>query len=71
VRDAFANSYGSDVNMIDVFGEDSDYDVGRSLAAEFIQKTGLEVLPQVGIACSVSFPGPSGYKIFVKLKKIA
>ncbi len=32
---------------MDVFGEDSDYDVGRSLAAEFIERTGLQTLPQV------------------------
>jgi hypothetical protein len=47
VRDAFSSSYGGEANLVDVFGEDSDYDVGRSLAAEFIQRTGLESLPQV------------------------
>ena len=31
----------------DVFGEDSEYDVGRQLAAEFIDKTGLTTFPQV------------------------
>ena len=41
------STYGSAVNKLDVFGEDSDYDVGRMLADEFIQKTGLESLPQV------------------------
>ncbi len=47
VRDAFSSSYGGEANLVDVFGEDADYDVGRSLAAEFIQRTGLESLPQV------------------------
>ena len=47
VRDAFSSSYGATVNLVDVFGEDSDYDVGRALAAEFIQKTGLDNMPQV------------------------
>jgi hypothetical protein len=41
------SSYGSQINKLDIFGEDSDYDVGRTLAEEFIQKTGLENLPQV------------------------
>lgn len=49
VQDAFMAAYGSEANRVDVFGEDSDYDVGRSLSAEFIEKTGLETLPQVGI----------------------
>jgi hypothetical protein len=47
VRDAFSSSYGGEANLLDVFGEDSDYDVGRALAAEFIQRTGLQTLPQV------------------------
>ena len=47
VRETFMESYGSDVKMVDVFGEDSEYDVGRQLAAEFIEKTGLPSLPQV------------------------
>jgi hypothetical protein len=47
VRDAFSSSYGGEANLVDVFGEDSDYDVGRSLAAEFIQRTGLQTFPQV------------------------
>ena len=47
VHDAFMSAYGSVVNRLDIFGEDSDYDVGRTLAAEFIEKTGLETLPQV------------------------
>ena len=41
-------NYGSDVRMADVFGEDSEYDVGRQLAKEFLEKTGLASLPQVG-----------------------
>ena len=38
-------NYGSDVRMADVFGEDSEYDVGRQLAKEFLEKTGLASLP--------------------------
>ena len=47
IKDTFMESYGSDVKMADVFSEDSEYDVGRQLAAEFIEKTGLTSLPQV------------------------
>ena len=47
-QDAFMENYGSDVRMADVFGEDSEYDVGRQLAKEFLEKTGLASLPQVG-----------------------
>ena len=36
VTETFMDSYGADVKMIDVFGEDSEYDVGRSLSADFI-----------------------------------
>jgi UDP-glucose:glycoprotein glucosyltransferase len=50
VRDAFSSSYGGEANLVDVFGEDSDYDVGRALAAEFIQRTGLQTLPQVTVS---------------------
>jgi len=46
IKEAFMEGYGSDVKMKDVFGEDSEYDVGRQLAAEFIQKTGLLTVPQ-------------------------
>ena len=47
VRETFMDSYGADVKMDDVFGEDSEYDVGRSLSADFISRTGLGDLPQV------------------------
>lgn len=30
-----------------MFGEDSDYDVGRMLAQEFVEKAGITSLPQV------------------------
>ena len=35
------------MKLDDVFGEDSEYDVGRQLAKEFVEKTGLVTLPQV------------------------
>merc|ERR1719244_919889 len=47
VRDTFMDSYGADVKMDDVFGEDSEYDVGRSLSEDFIIRSGLGSLPQV------------------------
>ncbi|KAK4305525.1 hypothetical protein Pmani_022586 [Petrolisthes manimaculis] len=48
VRDvtaAFKSKYPS-VELDDVFGEDSDYDVGRLLAQEFVEKAGITSLPQ-------------------------
>merc|ERR1719334_2273942 len=33
--------------MADVFGEDSEYDVGRLLTEDFIQRSGFAGLPQV------------------------
>lgn len=42
VRDVFMESYGSDVKMDDVFGSESEYDVGRQLAADLIEKSGLK-----------------------------
>ena len=47
VAETFMDSYGADVKMADVFGEDSEYDVGRSLSADFISRSGLGDLPQV------------------------
>jgi len=47
VRETFMDSYGADVKMEDVFGEDSEYDVGRSLSEDFIIRSGLGSLPQV------------------------
>merc|ERR1719348_340498 len=47
VTETFMDSYGADVKMIDVFGEDSEYDVGRSLSADFVSRSGLSDLPQV------------------------
>ena len=48
VRETFMDSYGADVKLEDVFGEDSEYDVGRTLSADFISRSGLgEELPQV------------------------
>ena len=42
VKDTFLDSYGSDIKMDDVFGEDSEYDYGRQLAKDFIEKSGLK-----------------------------
>ena len=38
VREAFMENYGSDVRLDDVFGEGSEYDVGRQLAEEFVDR---------------------------------
>lgn len=46
VTAAFKGKYPS-VELDDVFGEDSDYDVGRLLAQEFVEKAGITSLPQV------------------------
>lgn len=35
------------VNTDDVFGDDTEYDTGRRLSQEFVQRTGLQKLPQV------------------------
>ena len=43
----FLESYGSDVKMADVFDEDSEYDVGRQLARDFVQRSGFKEMPQV------------------------
>ena len=48
VKETFMDSYGADVKLEDVFGEDSEYDVGRTLSADFISRSGLgSELPQV------------------------
>lgn len=45
VTSHFKSKYRS-VDLEDVFGEDSDYDVGRMLAQEFVEKAGITSLPQ-------------------------
>lgn len=45
VTSAFKKKYKSE-DLEDVFGEDSDYDVGRMLANEYIEKTGMKKFPQ-------------------------
>merc|ERR1719334_948943 len=47
VREVFMDSYGADVKLDEVFGEDSEYDVGRTLAEDFVSRSGLGSLPQV------------------------
>ena len=42
VKEVFMESHGSDVKMDDVFGSDSEYDYGRQLAQDFIEKSGLK-----------------------------
>ncbi|RZC41026.1 UDP-glucose:glycoprotein glucosyltransferase, partial [Asbolus verrucosus] len=44
VKDELKKQFGDD--YLDVLGEDSDYDFGRQLAIDFIQRTGQRVLPQ-------------------------
>ena len=36
------------MKLDDVFGEDSEWDVGRTLAEDFVSRSGLGSLPQVG-----------------------
>ncbi|XP_045583681.2 UDP-glucose:glycoprotein glucosyltransferase 1 isoform X2 [Procambarus clarkii] len=45
VTSAFKGKYPS-IDLDDVFGEDSDYDVGRMLAQDFVEKAGISSLPQ-------------------------
>ncbi len=50
VHKMFSKAYGHEVNSLeDVFGEDSEYDVGRQLAGDFVQRAGFQQLPQVGL----------------------
>ncbi|KAI4464405.1 udp-glucose glycoprotein:glucosyltransferase [Holotrichia oblita] len=35
-----------DDDPVDILGEDSDYDFGRQLAEDFVQRTGIKALPQ-------------------------
>lgn len=44
IKNILEKKYQADVT--DVLGEDSDYDFGRKLAADFVQRTGLKNLPQ-------------------------
>ncbi|XP_068902537.1 UDP-glucose:glycoprotein glucosyltransferase isoform X2 [Tenebrio molitor] len=44
VKNELKKQFGDD--YLDVLGEDSDYDFGRQLAIDFIQRTGQRVLPQ-------------------------
>lgn len=46
VTSLFKSKYPS-TDLEDVFGEDSDYDVGRMLAQDFVEKAGITSLPQV------------------------
>ncbi|KAJ8920947.1 hypothetical protein NQ315_015740 [Exocentrus adspersus] len=45
VKDQLKKLYGEDPN--DILGEDSDYDFGRQLSSDFIERTGLTTFPQV------------------------
>nr|CAH7747311.1 unnamed protein product [Callosobruchus chinensis] len=44
VKEEIKAEFGEDPN--DILGEDSDYDFGRQLAADFVDRTGLKVFPQ-------------------------
>ncbi|KAF7287176.1 hypothetical protein GWI33_002543 [Rhynchophorus ferrugineus] len=44
IKRELKNQYSDDPN--DILGEDSDYDFGRQLSKDFIERTGLSVLPQ-------------------------
>lgn len=48
VTNLFKSKYPS-VDLDEVFDEDSDYDVGRLLAQEFVEKAGISNLPQVSL----------------------
>lgn len=44
VKKELRSQYNEDPQ--DILGEDSDYDFGRQLSSDFIQRTGLKVFPQ-------------------------
>ena len=48
IHDTFMESYGGkrneDLKLEDVFGEDSEFDVGRQLAKDFAEKSGFKVV---------------------------
>ncbi|XP_018571194.1 UDP-glucose:glycoprotein glucosyltransferase [Anoplophora glabripennis] len=45
VKEQLKKQYGEDPE--DILGEDSDYDFGRQLSSDFIERTGLHTFPQV------------------------
>lgn len=47
IKSHLKNTY-SGANLEDVFGEDSEYDTGRQLAKDFVERSGFKKLPQVG-----------------------
>ena len=47
VHDLFAQNYPKAGSLEDIFGEDSEFDVGRQLAADFFQRSGFKETPQV------------------------
>ncbi len=47
VHQVFLENYGSDAKLDDVFDEDSEYDIGRQLAKDFVDRSGFQKLPQV------------------------
>lgn len=44
IKEQLKKEFGDDPN--DILGEDSDYDFGRQLSQDFVQRTGLRQLPQ-------------------------
>ena len=47
VHDLFAQNHPKAGSVEDIFGEDSEFDVGRQLAADFFQRSGFKETPQV------------------------
>lgn len=55
VTSLFKSKYSS-IDLEDVFGEDSDYDVGRMLSQEFVEKAGIISFPQVSLyICTILY----------------
>ena len=49
VHDLFMQNYPKAGDVDEVFGEDSEFDVGRQLAADFLQRSGFKETPQVRV----------------------
>lgn len=56
VKKELMKQFGDD--YLDILGEDSDYDFGRQLSLDFVQRTGQRVLPQA-LLNGVPFPSSS------------
>ncbi len=47
VHQVFLDNYGADAKLDEVFDEDSEYDIGRQLAKDFVDRSGFKKHPQV------------------------